>query len=444
MNGFLNASTDMVFASPASATKVENGSVSASHTPNPDTATEHGETALPKNGFADYLVEIDNIDAPLPYEIELPLEGANTTNDSQPPTLSSEELLAIKVEEAETKLARIREAIITTPSAHPDINAGNVHIGTSNNLTILPTPVTTNTRDIDAQTTDILAKPKSTITATKPAVEGLTAASISTENIITETSKPDLIANTKPKPFEIDPEIFDELQSARRVGRENNTHIQSNFAGISDAKNLRHPRAHFEIKGNIASTVQAFTSEISPTSVDIRAPEIDTQSALSKPTGKPAVNIPPSVQHAAMQQVTDALIKRTEKTGDIVVRLDPAELGKVNITFTFEKAGSVTAHVVADTVSTTAILRDRADMLLVQLKQSGFDDVNLSFDTQNNDQNEKGFGAQFSHHDKSGRDQNTRPKIFDIAAVETQNMLQKTTMASAKHMFERDTIDLKL
>ena len=296
-------------------------------------------------------------------------------------------------------------------SIYSDTHAGKKQAVTLNNSTILPIPITTYTQTADdGQTADnsqiadddqianVLTTPKSTIMATEPATQGLTAP---------PSSKADIITKTEPKPLEIDPETFNERQPTHSASREIHTHAQSDLTRFNDERHTHKPQIQFDIKGNIASTGQTFTSEIPQPSVNIRVPEIDTLSALSKSAVKPtAVITSPSVQHAAVQQVTDALIKRTEKTGDIVVRLDPAELGKVNITFTFEKAGSVTAHVVADITSTTAILRDRADMLHAQLKQSGFENINLSFDTQDRNQNDDGFGAQLSHHNKK----QSRPK----------------------------------
>ncbi|PHR57715.1 MAG: hypothetical protein COA43_11940 [Robiginitomaculum sp.] len=187
--------------------------------------------------------------------------------------------------------------------------------------------------------------------------------------------------------------------------------------------------------GTIEQIQQIFTAETS-------------NSVLSTSTNavKSVSFFPPStLSHIAVQQVGNALLQTgIEKNSDIVIRLDPAELGRVNISFTFDKTNGVTANIIAETSSTAAILRERADVLVTQLKQSGFDNVNLNFDTRGDSQSDKGFGSQFSNQQQGQKTPQHQPRIFDINSQLIQETSQPNTMRAQKMYSATDAIDIKL
>ncbi len=202
---------------------------------------------------------------------------------------------------------------------------------------------------------------------------------------------------------------------------------------------------------NISSVNTSATPDVTLSAI-IETPQIspetkplETASTAASPsgTGKSLGAPPPVTSHIAVQQVGEAILRQTDKTGDIVIRLDPAELGKVNITFTFDKAGTVNAHVVADTASTTAVLRDRSDILSAHLKQSGFENVNLSFDTNNSDQNHKGFGSQFSNQSQS-QQSTSNTKFFDIVEQDRKSPLLRTPENPQRAAQTNGPLDMKL
>ncbi len=95
-----------------------------------------------------------------------------------------------------------------------------------------------------------------------------------------------------------------------------------------------------------------------------------------------------SAQPAALQAVADNIIKAHMSQSGVTVRLDPPEMGNVTINFQFDSIDrGVTAIVRSDVPETAALLRDRADILHQALKDSGFDNINLSFEQ--NDQSSK-------------------------------------------------------
>lgn len=220
---------------------------------------------------------------------------------------------------------------------------------------------------------------------------------------------------------------------------------QQKAPALPPTKQLQTQIAQFTPTGasDTANFTQNTTVETPQISIEARALELTSIGSTPASSAKTLAPTPPLTSHVAVQQIGDALVRQSEKSGDIVIRLDPAELGKVNITFTFDKAGGVNAHVVADTASTAAILRDRADVLATQLKQSGFENVNLSFDTNTNEQSNKGFGTQFSNQSQSEHAAN-RAKVFDLVEQDIQNPLAQIETEHQPPKFTNGALDLKL
>lgn len=85
-------------------------------------------------------------------------------------------------------------------------------------------------------------------------------------------------------------------------------------------------------------------------------------------------DIPPAVQQLA---AAISVVQQGQKS--LEVRLDPPELGRVYIDFTFDGDRVVSATVSAEQQDTSSLLRKNADALLRELGNAGFEGVDLSF-----------------------------------------------------------------
>lgn len=219
---------------------------------------------------------------------------------------------------------------------------------------------------------------------------------------------------------------------------------QSNTGADTSPKQDQTPQPPIPQKSEMAALTSNTIVDTNPISAEFRATESAPITA-STLTSKTALTPPPQITtHVAVQQVGNAIIQRGDKGGDIVLRLDPAELGRVEISFTFDKTKGVTANVVAETASTAAVLRERADILSAQLKQSGFENINLSFDTREDGQPGKGFGAQFSDQHRTDQNAQQQTKFFDIIGHEEQGAATSAVNTPAVHVSNSDAIDIKL
>ncbi len=112
----------------------------------------------------------------------------------------------------------------------------------------------------------------------------------------------------------------------------------------------------------------------------------------------------------ALSQVGQALaqiLAGSDKPGNnnlnpILVQLSPAELGRVQIQFSFDSHERITASIVAESAETGVLLKQKSDMLLGFLKQGGFNNIDLNFEARN----ENNF-SNFSSN--GGKNQNTQP-----------------------------------
>lgn len=306
-------------------------------------------------------------------------------------------------------------------------------------------------------------KPAGDINTPRPTRAGIKP--VGTQALASDDSV--LVANTLPKEMLTSAQISSIAQTDNQEGDAQK--VLQNYSKQTALPIFEHANANSQdgqqqnSAQHTAKQAQSQTTQFTPTqsseasnlilNASTEAPQIaldaktieiaSTTSSSATAAAKSFASAPAIVSHMAVQQVGEAIVRQSEKSGDIVIRLDPAELGKVNITFTFDKAGGVNAHVVADTASTAAVLRDRADILATQLKQSGFENINLSFDTNSNEQNNKGFGTQFSNNAQSEHNTN-RAKFFDIMEQDVQNPLLQTEKAQHRPTVEDGALDLKL
>jgi len=88
--------------------------------------------------------------------------------------------------------------------------------------------------------------------------------------------------------------------------------------------------------------------------------------------------IGPQTMAALPQQIAVQIARMDSAGGDLVLRLDPPELGQLRIVFSgFE--GQVSAQVLADRADVAEQMRRNADLLEQALQDAGFADVDLSF-----------------------------------------------------------------
>lgn len=90
----------------------------------------------------------------------------------------------------------------------------------------------------------------------------------------------------------------------------------------------------------------------------------------------------PALRQAVVSTVSEALLTAKETPKGVVVQLDPPELGRVYIDFLFEGDNNVSVIVKSETADSQAILRERQEYLQSLLKESGFNNVSLSFEQQ--------------------------------------------------------------
>lgn len=174
-----------------------------------------------------------------------------------------------------------------------------------------------------------------------------------------------------------------------------------------------------------SSAAQAIGSfEIASSAPDVTTPVLSTaasqsspvQNILSAPANVNALasanTVPP-----ALQIVSDNLIKALVSQSGVLMRLDPPEMGNVQINFKFDSERGVTAVIRSELADTSSFLRDRAEHLQQALKDSGFDSVSLSFEQ----------GSQFNQQENSN----------DEAYRETQFLLGEDQGSKTATIYQR-------
>lgn len=127
-------------------------------------------------------------------------------------------------------------------------------------------------------------------------------------------------------------------------------------------------------EGNLAIT----TSMTSPTLSASIAP------AAQIVTANPAAMV------TNFNAVSQAMLVANETAKGVAVQLDPPEMGRVYIDFIFNSDDSVNVVVKSELPESHLLLRDRSEQFLEFLKESGLENVNLSFE-QGGNQNDSDF-----------------------------------------------------
>ena len=151
---------------------------------------------------------------------------------------------------------------------------------------------------------------------------------------------------------------------------------QINFSGQA-TQNLSHsflPQTTAAAEGNLAIT----TSMTSPTLSTSIAPAAQIVTAN------------PAAMATNFNAVSQAMLVANETAKGVAVQLDPPEMGRVYIDFIFNSDDSVNVVVKSELPESHLLLRDRSEQFLEFLKESGLENVNLSFE-QGSDQNESDF-----------------------------------------------------
>jgi flagellar hook-length control protein FliK len=157
----------------------------------------------------------------------------------------------------------------------------------------------------------------------------------------------------------------------------------------------------------------------------------DMLAALEQASSPPATD-PSEPTHRARaaaigEDVGLAIVRHTESgSGDVlIIRLDPAELGKIEVRLRMDEAKQLSAEVTADQPATLDLLRRDADNLTRALNDAGFraDDQSLRFDS-------RGFG-QGEQQAQQGRRLATRAYLADADAASAQSALSPVQVRSA-------------
>ena len=82
--------------------------------------------------------------------------------------------------------------------------------------------------------------------------------------------------------------------------------------------------------------------------------------------------------------------------GQVEVRVEPAELGRIDVSFDFDENG-LRATVLSERAGTADLLRRHAEQFLSHLKDAGFDTADLSFADRRSEPGDGGDWPSHSH-----------------------------------------------
>lgn len=147
--------------------------------------------------------------------------------------------------------------------------------------------------------------------------------------------------------------------------------------------------------------------------------------AAAAPQGASQTGDPTATEHRARaaaigEDVGIAIVRHADSgSGDVlVIRLDPAELGKIEVRLRMDEARQLSAEVTADQPATLDLLRRDSDNLTRALNDAGFraDDQSLRFDS-------RGFGQsdQQAQQAQQGRRIASRAYLNDGDAANAQS-----------------------
>lgn len=181
--------------------------------------------------------------------------------------------------------------------------------------------------------------------------------------------------------------------------------------------------------------------EIANSAPDVTTPVLSTAPSQSSPvqnilSAQANVNALASANTVppALQIVSDNLIKALVSQSGVLMRLDPPEMGNVQINFQFDSERAVTAVIRSELADTSSFLRDRAEHLQQALKDSGFDSVSLSFEQ----------GSQFNQQENSSGEtyKETQFLLGEDHGSKTANIYQRAERSNL--VVRGEPVDMKL
>ncbi len=145
-----------------------------------------------------------------------------------------------------------------------------------------------------------------------------------------------------------------------------------------------------------------------------------------------------------MQQIPAATDKPGSVLNPVLVQLSPAELGRVQIQFRFDSNERITANIIAESAETGVLLKQKSDMLFSLLKQSGFNNIDLSLEAKN----ESNFSNFGSNGAKNQNAQSQHVKLDNSAEHQAHKEPQETPQnphpTSTKPSLTNGQIDISL
>ncbi|MBK0398120.1 flagellar hook-length control protein FliK [Limibaculum sp. M0105] len=142
-------------------------------------------------------------------------------------------------------------------------------------------------------------------------------------------------------------------------------------------------------------------------------PQIGSPATFTSSTPFPA---PSALAAEAARQISAAISANTDSQ-HIELRLDPPELGQVEIHFDFGNE-SLRAVVSAERTATADLLKRHVETLIQQLRDAGFSGVDLSF-------GQFAHGEGERHRSRAGSDFSPRERSRDAAATRTMESSER-------------------
>lgn len=189
---------------------------------------------------------------------------------------------------------------------------------------------------------------------------------------------------------------------------------------------------HQNVTGKAKMTANAETSLSIPSSTILSATSSATDTLTANPSALPltvtaiaaspvAHNISATQSHPAVQTVAAAIAKNAKEGGPqtINIRLDPPELGKLQVEMKYKKGDPLKVHVVLEKADTAAMFQRDAHALENALKDAGLqtDGSSLSFEfSQDGSAFKQAMKQDSSGHQSLSR---TEVAISDAPAVES-------------------------
>lgn len=130
--------------------------------------------------------------------------------------------------------------------------------------------------------------------------------------------------------------------------------------------------------------------------------------------------------------VSQAILVANETAKGVTVQLDPPEMGRVFIDFAFDADDKVNVVVKSDLPESHFMLRERSEQFLSILKESGLEDVNLSFEQNAQD------GNTDSHEGPAEK------PIYMSASSEETGPSHSSLQSISKDIETYDGLDLRL